>query len=52
MVYFDLCHQKFDSMEEFSGGRMRNPLQVKTPLEVRKWLVEFLRLHYGPWNYV
>lgn len=49
MAYFDLCHKCFDGMEEFSGGGMRNLLQVKPPLECGKWLVEFLRFDYGPW---
>ncbi len=36
MGYFELRHECFDRMEKFSGGRMRNLLQVKPPFEGRK----------------
>lgn len=49
MAYFNLCHKRFNSMEEFSGSRMRNPLQLKPPLESRKRFIESLGLDYGPW---
>jgi len=31
--YLDLCHERFDRMKEFSGGRMGNLLQVKPSLK-------------------
>jgi hypothetical protein len=36
MTYFKLRHERFDRMEKFSGGWMRNLLQVKPPLERRE----------------
>jgi hypothetical protein len=36
VAYFKLCHKRFNGVEEFSGGRMRNPLQVKPLPESRK----------------
>ena len=50
MACLNLCHKRFDGMEEFSGGGMRNLLQVKPPLECRKRLIEFLGFDYGPWD--
>jgi hypothetical protein len=50
MAHFELRHKRFDFVEEFSGGWMRNSLQVKLPLEGHECLVEFLRLDHGPWD--
>jgi hypothetical protein len=49
MAYFKLRHERFDCVKEFSGGWMRNLLQVKPPLESRERLIELLRFDHGPW---
>ena len=48
ITYFKFRHEGFDCMKEFSSGWMRNPLQVKPPLEGRERLVKFLRFDHGP----
>jgi hypothetical protein len=48
--YFNLCHERFDRMKEFSGGRMRNLLQVKPSFKDREEFVELRRFDHRPWN--
>src|SRR5258707_6108907 len=45
-----LRHQRFNSTEEFTRGRVRGLLQIQEFFECRKQLVEPLRFNHGPWD--
>ena len=46
--YFNLCHERFDRVKEFSGGRMGYLLQVKPSLQDREEFVELRRFDHRP----